>query len=199
MTSGAVAIGPKCVSWVLNPGHRLKRIALATNGAAEKLKGNFLLQSRLKNDPPPTHPELLKNAGFSVEGFIGRNRWLTFGIHLFNSIADSGHYQEGIQRLISVEQGIHRRVNFAIMGIKVSPTLDELREDLYWKMLGKIRCDHGEGGLRNIAAIDLTEEPFPTVSRKTEAGLEITFSKPLLARLTEGSYLTGVGLTFIAD
>jgi hypothetical protein len=171
MLSAVVQLG-KCYSGVLAPRRQklLRRMALATNQAFQLFRSNRTLHDVLRGDIDQTgkvNTENLTAAGFQCETFIGRKEWETFGIFLPKEERDFLAAKEMLKSMaeeIEGIEGIHRRVLFAMWGIKIPRTVGSLTPNMYASLLARVHLIAQDPRLENISEIRLTRKPLGLVA-----------------------------------
>ena len=199
MKAGLVRIG-NCVSsvgykpessprrkWgIFNHPRVAERLALATPRAFRDLSRNKDLLTALDQDlrEGRINVDNLILAGFVPMIYHGRQGWLTFGIRYFNPPSvEAVNFKRAFEQVHSLEKGIGRKIFFGLLGVEAHG-FEDLSEDMYSALLGRIGHGLDDPTFENIRYFRITDLPYDSIEKTEEGAFRLLISKAMLKRET---------------
>jgi hypothetical protein len=164
----------ECYSGLLaGPRSRYHRVVLATPAAIEKL-----------TPLPPYHPATdairnpavkiylqLNQLGLAVIPYKSWRNTVALGLRLAGSAEETHRFNEGVDRLASLEPGIHRKIALRMMGIEIDTATEELSPKIYASLFAKVEEHFLAPDFKDIAAISIAEIPFDFAESRPNGNL----------------------------
>lgn len=171
---------------IFNHPRVAERLALATPRAFRDLSRNKDLLTALDRDLREGRIDVdkLVLAGFVPMIYHGRGGWQTFGIRYFNKPSvEAVNYREASEQVHSLRKGIGRDIFFGILGVEAHG-FEDLSEDLYSALLGRIGHGLDDPTFENIRYIRIADIPYDSVEKTEDGSFRLLISKAMLRRET---------------